>query len=165
MALKRRAFLQQAGGALTALGLSEVGLALFADRYQQALAQSARRKLAVLVGINHYPESVCDYVPARGPALTGCLTDVELQQELLIHRFGFQPNDIVTLIDQAATRQGIESALLALTQQVVAGDIVLFHFSGLGSQVQLEGMEPICLNSLVPIDGTLPTPENPVIND
>lgn len=165
MGLKRRTFLQQAGTALAALGLSEAGLSLLADRYQQALAQPTRRKLAVLVGINQYPESVCDYAPVRGTALNGCLTDVELQQELLIHRFGFQPSDIVTLVDQAATRQGIEAALLTMAEQSAAGDLVLFHFSGLGSQIRLEGTESQFQNSLVPIDGTLPTPESPVIHD
>lgn len=164
MAIKRRTFLQQAGGALAALGFSEAGLALLADRYQQALAQPARRKLALLVGINQYPESVCDYVPVRGTALNGCLTDVELQQELLIHRFGFQPSDILILTDQAATRQGIEDSLLLLSQQVAAGDVVLFHFSGLGSQIQLEDT-PELQNSLVPVDGLLPTADHPVIQD
>lgn len=165
MGLKRRAFLKQTGTALAALGLSEAGLSLLADRYQQALAQPTRRKLAVLVGINQYPESVCDYVPTRGAALNGCMTDVELQQELLVYRFGFQPSEIVTLIDQAATRQNIEAALMAIAQQAAAGDLVLFHFSGLGSQIRLEGSESQFQNSLVPIDGTLPTPENPVIHD
>ncbi|XQQ07899.1 MAG: caspase family protein [Leptolyngbya sp. IPPAS B-1204] len=163
MAVKRRTFLQQAGVALAALGLSEAGL-VWADRCQQVLAQPARRKVALLVGINQYPESVCDYTPVRGAALNGCVTDVELQQELLIHRFGFQPSDILTLTDQAATRQGIEESLLLLSQQVTAGDVVLFHFSGLGSQVQLEGGADF-QQSLVPVDGLLPTADHPVIQD
>lgn len=166
MALKRRAFLQQAGTALAALGLSETALSTLADRYQQALAQPTRRKLALLVGINQYPESVCDYTAPRGSALNGCLTDLELQQELLIHRFGFQPSDILLLTDQAATRQTIEEAFLShLVQQAKPGDVVLFHFSGLGSQIQLAETETQFLTSLVPIDGNLPTPENPTIQD
>jgi hypothetical protein len=135
------------------------------SRYQQALAQPASRKLALLVGINQYPESVCDYT-VRGTALNGCLTDVELQRELLIHRFGFQPSDILTLTDQAATHQAITAALGDLSQQVKPEDIVLFHFSGLGSQVQLESsalQQP--QNSLVPVDGVLPSTENPVVSD
>jgi hypothetical protein len=160
--LKRRAFLQQAGFTLFALGISEVGLSLMADRYQQALAQPTNRKLALLVGINQYPEQVSD---RSTYALNGCITDVQLQRELLIHRFGFQPSDILTLTDQQATREAIEAAFLAhLTEQARPGDVVLFHFSGLGSQVKLGEGERI-QNSLVPVDGVLPTEESPYIND
>jgi len=162
MALKRRAFLQRAI-VLAALGLSEAGFGLLSQRYAGALAQPNRRKLALLVGINQYPESVCGYA-AKGWALNGCLTDVELQYQLLVHRFGFLPSDIRVLTDQAATREGIETAFLEhLIQQATPGDLVLVHFSGLGSQVQLEdgGMQ----TSLVPIDGLLPTAEHPVVQD
>lgn len=165
MALTRRSFLQHTGGWLTALGLSQSALSALTDRYQIALAQPTRRKLALLVGINQYPESVCDYTPPRGTALNGCLTDVELQRELLIHRFGFQPSDILTLTDQMATRQAIEEAFLFhLSRQAQAGDVVVFHFSGLGSRVQL-GEGQALQNSLVPVDGTLPTPDSPQISD
>jgi hypothetical protein len=95
------------------------------------------------------------------------LTDVALQRELLIHRFGFRPSDIFTLTDQAATREGIELAFLThLTEQARPGDIVVFHFSGFGSRVRLDGApETLQQNSLVPIDGFLPTEDNPAIND
>lgn len=164
MGLKRRAFLQQIGLMGAALGLSEAGLSLLTHRYQQALAQPTRRKLALLIGINQYPESVCDYV-SKGSALNGCLTDVKLQQALLIHRFGFQPNDILTLTDEAATRQGIEDAFVNhLVRQAKPDDIVLFHFSGLGSQIQMEARADH-QRSLVPIDGLLPTADEPIIHD
>lgn len=169
MGLNRRVFLQRSGLWLTTLGLSEVGLSLLAERYQQALAQPTRRKLALLIGINQYPEQVCDYPLTHGLALAGCLTDVELQQELLIHRFGFQPGDILTLTDQQATRQNIEDAFLAhLTNQARAGDVVVFHFSGLGSRIDWDAGAASATetqNSLVPVDGFLPTVESPVIND
>ncbi|MGB5972597.1 MAG: hypothetical protein WBG38_04720, partial [Nodosilinea sp.] len=60
MILKRRAFLQQAGLALGALGLGGTALLASSEQYQQALAQPARRKLALLVGINTYPERAID---------------------------------------------------------------------------------------------------------
>jgi hypothetical protein len=165
MGLKRRAFLQRSGLLLAALGLSEAGLSLLAERYQQALAQPTRRKLALLVGINQYPEQVCDCALTRGNALNGCLTDLELQRELLIHRFGFQPSDILMLTDQQATRQNIEDAFLFhLTNQAQAGDVVVFHFSGLGSRIHSE-MQGEPQNSLVPVDGLMPTSDNPTIHD
>ncbi|PSB56147.1 peptidase C14, partial [filamentous cyanobacterium CCP1] len=167
MGLRRRAFLQRSGVVLAALGLSEAGLSVLADRYQQALAQPTRRKLALLVGINQYSEQACDCVPVRGTALSGCLTDVELQQELLVHRFGFNPADIVTLTDQQASREAIEEAFLFhLVEQAQPGDVVVFHFSGLGSRVQwTEAGEGELGNTLVPVDGSLSTEENAAIND
>ncbi|MBW4661350.1 MAG: caspase family protein [Drouetiella hepatica Uher 2000/2452] len=173
MGLTRRTFIQQMGWALTTLGVSE-SLVLWADRYQQAIAQPTRRKLALLIGINQYAEQVCDYAVPKGSVLNGSVTDVALQQELLIHRFGFQPSDILTLTDQQATRQSILDAFQAhLVQQARPGDAVVFHFSGLGSRIRLEGAfeqaEPngsnLEYNSFVPVDGWLPTPENPVIHD
>lgn len=148
MGLNRRSFLQRAGLALAALGVSETALSLLGDksfavplldRYYQALAQPSRRKLALLVGINQYPRGT----QTRSlPSLQGCVTDVELQRELLIHRFGFHPSDILTLTDSQATRQNIETAFLEhLTDQAAAGDVVLFHFSGCGSRVRIGAEE------------------------
>lgn len=146
------------------MGLSEAGLSLLTNRYQQALAQPTHRKLALLVGINQYPELVSDY-GVKSSTLSGCLTDVKLQRELLIHRFGFQPEDILSLTDEAATRQGIVDAFVShLVEQAKPNDVVLFHFSGLGSQIQVEGAEAY-QHSLVPIDGVLPTADTPVIHD
>jgi hypothetical protein len=168
--LKRRAFLQQTALGVASLGLSQVGLAALAERYHQALAQPARRKLALLIGINRYPESVADRPAAGGSLLSGCLTDVRLQRELLLARFGFAPEDIITLTDEQATRHAIEDTFLNhLTAQARPGDVVVLHFSGLGSRVKvmdaLEASQVTELNSLVPVDGVLPTAEHPEIND
>ena len=115
--------------------------------YQTALAQNSGRKLALLVGINDYSG---DLFP-----LGGCVNDVKLQKELLIHRFGFNPQDIVTLTDKQATRQGILSTFEEhLIKQAKPGDNVVFHFSGHGGQV----LDPDKDNSdglnstLIPID-------------
>lgn len=171
MGLKRRTFLQQAGLTLAALGVSETVLSLLGekslampllDRYFQVLAQPGGRKLALLVGINQYP---------RGTALGGCVTDVELQRELLIHRFGFKASDILTLTDGQATRENIETAFIEhLTEQAQAGDAVVFHFSGYGSRVKIgeassTDNEFRLSNSLVPIDGILPSKGTPVANE
>lgn len=146
MRLKRRAFLQQLGGVLAAVNLSEVGLSVLSDRYYQALAQSDRRKLALLVGINQYPHT----------PLSGCVTDVELQRELLLYRFGFRDADILTLTDQQATRQNIETAFQThLVEQAKAGDVVVFHFSGYGGLVGAGTGLDDAQTSLVPFDGVL----------
>ncbi|NEO97383.1 MAG: DUF4384 domain-containing protein [Symploca sp. SIO2E9] len=171
MGLDRRTFLQKAGLGLAALGVSETALSLLGaksvavpalDRYFQALAQPGVRKLALLVGINQYP---------RSTALEGCLTDVELQKELLIHRFGVKASDILVLTDSQASRENIEEAFLEhLSKQASAGDVVLFHFSGYGSQVKIAQESDIdspanIQNSLVPVDGILPNKGKPATND
>ena len=96
--LKRRHFLQFAGATLATMGLSQLDFLTQAEGYGQALGQSTPRKLAMLVGINDYPF-------ASGN-LRGCLTDVELQYELLVNRFGFNPRDIVRVTSGGALFYG-----------------------------------------------------------
>ena len=167
MGLDRRTFLQQAGLTLLTLGATEAGNSVLANNeslaasiknYQQTLAQPTNRKLALLVGINRYPYH---------DDLAGCLMDVELQQELLIHRFGFNPRDILILSDRQATRANIETAFVEhLVKQAQPDDVVLFHFSGYGSQIKMPLASDIeasketdiapafrVANSFVPVDG------------
>jgi hypothetical protein len=87
---------------------------------------------------------------------------VELQRELLIHRFGFHPSDILTLTDSQATRQNIETAFLEhLTEQAAAGDVVLFHFSGCGSRVRI-GAEEKELRTELGADESSLSPQSPL---
>ncbi|NJM17941.1 MAG: DUF4384 domain-containing protein [Richelia sp. SL_2_1] len=126
--MKRRHFLQFTGSALTAIGISQLDIIQQGNKYTKALAQNNGRKLALLVGINNYPANI--------GALGGCVNDVLLQKQLLIHRFGFNPKDIFTLTDAQATRQGILTAFEEhLIKQAQPGDTVVFHFSGHGGQV------------------------------
>jgi hypothetical protein len=160
MEFNRRTFLKQTGLILLSLGLLEDGI----ERYQKTLAQTNSRKLALLVGINSYD---------RNAALSGCLTDVELQRELLIHRFGFSDRDILILTEQQATRENIETAFSEhLTQQAKADDIVVFHYSGYGNRVKMPqsstpgGLKNIdsevlsykLANILMPVDGISAAP-------
>jgi len=133
--IKRRHFLQFAGSTLAAIGLSQFDFLRQAGRYGRVLAQGTPRKLALLVGINEYPDPVND--------LRGCLTDVDLQHELLVHRFGFNPNDIVIVSDNAQTNdlKPTRSNILQvfkehLIEQAQPGDVVIFHYSGHGSLVK-----------------------------
>lgn len=128
---KRRHFLQLAGSTLASLGLSQLDLRGQGDRYAQVLAQETSGKLALLVGINDYPS------PVR--RLNGCINDVYLQRELLIYRFGFNPNNIMVLTDDSnlkPTRDNILQAFQShLIDQARPGDVVVFHYSGHGSRV------------------------------
>ncbi|APB34272.1 Peptidase C14, caspase catalytic subunit p20 [Gloeomargarita lithophora Alchichica-D10] len=106
-------------------------------RAQRVLADPGSRKLALLIGINEYPN------PAKTPALSGCGTDVWLQQELLCGRLGFDPGDVLTLTDAQATGAQIRQAFQEhLRQQVRAGDVVILHFSGYGSRATQAALLP-----------------------
>ncbi|NJR19794.1 MAG: caspase family protein [Calothrix sp. CSU_2_0] len=147
--MKRRTFLQRIGSILAALQVSEVGWLFPESRYYKALAESSPRKLALLIGVNNYLQI---------PGLSGCLTDVELQRELLLHRFGFQASDILCLTDDAASRDLIEKAFFEhLTSQCKPGDVVFLHFSGYGSQIK-------SANALIPVDGYVNVKSSQVAN-
>ncbi|MEM7553819.1 MAG: caspase family protein [Cyanobacteria bacterium P01_A01_bin.84] len=142
--MKRRSFLQRFGSIIAALGIAEADWFSFGNRYYQALAQSTSRKLALLVGINKY---------SNLPGLSGCLTDLELQKELLIHRFGFHPSDILCLTDEQASRDSIETTFVEhLIQQAKPDDTVVFHFSGYGSRVNVGNLIETGENSLITSD-------------
>src|SRR5919199_2104404 len=148
--IKRRHFLQSTASLLATLGLSQLDILKAGERYARVLAQGTPRKLALLVGINAYPET------GAYDALNGCVTDVELQRQLLINRFGFNSNDILTLTDKQATRQGILTAFEEhLIKQAKPGDVVVYHYSGHGSTVKDPDCDvsPDCLNgTFVPVD-------------
>ncbi|MBD1845580.1 caspase family protein [Cyanobacteria bacterium FACHB-63] len=144
--MKRRSLLQAAGIFCGAWGVDQ----LLLDRAGRVLAQPTPRKLALLVGINQY----------RNSSLNGCLTDLELQRELLIHRFGFHPSDIVVLTNQKATRSQIETHFIEhLIRQAQPDDVVVFHFSGFGSLQRLgttaDDIQPVLLTADDPKEDTI----------
>ena len=179
--LSRRVFFQKTGAAIAALGLAELAVELGvpekATAYGQSLmlpfGQSAGRKLALLVGIDDYPNGTILKGNSASAQLKGCATDVALQRELLIHRFGFLPADIVCLTNEQATRAGIYEAFIDhLYKQATSGDVVVFHFSGYGSKVRFieagaaeNGAEAVEVRSIVPFNGFLPNSRSMAVND
>ncbi|MGP1385354.1 MAG: caspase family protein [Thainema sp.] len=132
--MKRRHFLQFAGSTLATIGLSQLDFLRQANQYGRVLAQGVpNRKLALLVGINSYEA-------AGTSSLGGCLNDVELQRQLLIHRFGFNPSDILEVSDNSNIKPTRDNILQAfnehLIQQANPGDVVVFHYSGHGDLVE-----------------------------
>lgn len=168
MTLGRRDFLQRLSAALAALGVADSSLAGSVRAYQRAMADSGRC-LALLVGINRYPNNTWQTAPAveKGSFVQGALTDIELQRELLINRFGVAPQNIVTLADGDATVNRIlETVQGHLISPAKSGDTLVFHFSGLGSQAYLSGRtEQKALPTLLAADSHLPNDEVPVIQD
>ncbi|MEH1869446.1 MAG: caspase family protein [Nostoc sp.] len=154
--MKRRTFLHKIGSILAVLGVTEAEWLTLGNRYYQALAQPNSRKLALLIGINQY---------SKIQNLSGCLTDVELQRELLINRFGFQGSDILTLTEEQASREFIEAAFADhLGKQAKPGDITFFHFSGYGTRVKLETSPDTMQNALVPTNVIQNPQDDKIVN-
>lgn len=137
---------------------------------------SGRR--ALLVGINDYSASRFISPPgatrgkteirtpkgtrASWPSLSGAVNDIEAMRAMLVGRYGFDDGDVLLLTDQEATRQAI---LRAVTEHLVKparkDDVVVFYFSGHGSQVKnTESDEPDRLDeSIVPADSKVGRPD------
>jgi hypothetical protein len=128
-------------------------------------AQPATRRRALLIGIDDYTASRLGPRPRTPlpagrdwPNLSGARNDVGGMEEMLVLLYGFDRRDIVTLVNQAATRQAI---LQSIEQELVLnagrGDEVFFYFAGHGSQVRNSlSTEPDKLDeSLVPADSRL----------
>lgn len=81
---------------------------------------------ALLVGINQYPPQY--------PSLEGCVNDVTDMANFVVAKCGFAMDDVHLLTDTRATTATIKDRLTWLVGGVSAGDKLLFHYSGHGSQ-------------------------------
>lgn len=84
-------------------------------------------KKALLVGVNDYM-GVGD--------LKGCVNDVLDMHFSLRSLFHFQTSEIRVLTDSRATKDNILYRLKWLVKNAKAGDFLVFHFSGHGSQIR-----------------------------
>jgi Caspase domain len=140
MMLTRRQVLQFTGSTIAAIALHQL------NQTASLMAQPTQRKYALLIGIDDYSVS----------PLVGCKTDVELQRELLIHRYGFKAQDIVELRDRQATYQNIITTFQThLIQKAQPGDLVVFHFSGHGSRVRDRQALPDFVRNGIGLNGTI----------
>lgn len=151
MGLNRRSFLHRLGFAWGALGILDqvVFDAVFENRVQrlaQALGETTGERFALLIGIDRYPDV---------PNLAGCGADVRLQKQLLVQRFGFAPENVLVLRDEAATRENIFTVFQKQLQDLLRpGDFLLVHFSGYGTRLSMsEQGEAIA--ALMPVDGVI----------
>ncbi|MEI6262162.1 MAG: caspase family protein [Deltaproteobacteria bacterium] len=89
---------------------------------------------ALIVGVNKYK--------LPGSDLQGCVNDATNVRDI----YGFTTNDIRVLVDARATKSAIMDRLNWLVKDAKAGDKLLFHFSGHGSQIRdRDGDEKIFL--------------------
>lgn len=120
----------------------------------------AENRYALLIGINKYIKP-----DASTPAgqlgrssindLNGCINDVDAISEVMKLRFGFSQQNMVSLLDEQATRKGILDAMQALKNKCVKGDVVFIFYSGHGSQYpnKASGEADKLDETIVPADG------------
>ena len=84
-------------------------------------------KKALLVGVNDYQMAGAD--------LQGCVSDVFDMGAVLAEYCGFGAADIRLLVNNRATKENIRSRLEWLVKDAKKGDVLVFHYSGHGSQI------------------------------
>ncbi len=85
------------------------------------------KKQALLVGINNY-QGVNE--------LQGCIHDVTNVRSILKTFVGFSNTEIRVLTDERATKKNILERLTKMVSSARSGDLLVFHFSGHGSQIR-----------------------------
>lgn len=84
-------------------------------------------KYGLVIAIGDYPEE------GGWPDISSQNDVVHINAALKI--LGFNSNNIITLFDEQATKEGILNSIKTLTQKLKKGDVVYIHFSGHGQQV------------------------------
>lgn len=98
-------------------------------------------KRALIVGINY---------KGTNHELRGCINDAHNMHRLVLDELGFTQTKLV--LEETATTQGILDGLNWLVKDAKPGDVLLFHFSGHGSQVR-SNIEPDGLDEIIcPVD-------------
>ncbi|EIW85876.1 hypothetical protein CONPUDRAFT_78523 [Coniophora puteana RWD-64-598 SS2] len=108
-------------------------------------------KKALLIGINYIGQK---------RELKGCINDVRKIREFLIKHWGYQPNDIVLLMDDTThprrmpTKKNMLDGMKWLVKGARPHDSLFFHYSGHGGQVpdkdgdEIDGLDEV----IYPVD-------------
>src|SRR4051812_39425267 len=106
-----------------------VKLLLFILIYSSPRFTNAQNKYAVLLAVN-------DYYDAPGVknshSLAGCINDAEGIKGLLVNRFGFDPDNVHSLYNAAATKKNFIDLMSRVLRVCKPGDEVVFFYSGHG---------------------------------
>ncbi len=78
---------------------------------------------ALIIGIDQYQHA---------PPLSTAVKDAKGIRDVLVQRYGFQPDHVVMLLDGAATRSNIEGALIRMGSTAKPADSVLIYYGGHG---------------------------------
>lgn len=84
-------------------------------------------KRALCVGINDYP--------VRGADLKGCVNDANAWSAVLVEHYGFEPANVVELLNAQATKKRILGGIDRLLAGAKKGDVLVFTNSSHGTYV------------------------------
>lgn len=136
-----------------------IGLAPAQGRFGGAVQEGSRTqavgrvKLALLIGIN-------EYAAPNILRLSGSVDDVSSMRQVLQDFYAFEPGNILTLTNGAATREAILGGFrkhLAENARKNPGAVIYVHFSGMGATTRdLNGDEDDGLDeAIMPYDARL----------
>jgi uncharacterized caspase-like protein len=111
------------------------------DLHRQAEELASPQRHALVVGIDRY---------AAITALEGAANDARAVRDALVQRLGFQPENIVLLLDAEATRERVLAEFRSLAGKAPT-DPALFYFAGYGAVETQEGA-PLGFHTLVCAD-------------
>lgn len=86
-------------------------------------------RYALIVGIGRYPQPL-------GADLNGPVADARGMRSLLVDRYGFRPENVITLTDGEATREGILEAARRHLGQAGPSGVAVFYYSGHGTRLE-----------------------------
>ena len=89
-------------------------------------AQCEGNRYAIIIGISDYPDTAND--------LQYCDDDVQDMHDALVIRYGYNAENVYLLTDMEATYVAIQGVINTVKTQAVAGDEVVFFFSGHGAK-------------------------------
>ncbi|RYZ53648.1 MAG: hypothetical protein EOP49_06880 [Sphingobacteriales bacterium] len=110
-------------------------VALEEDIDSTAVLEGTKKKglYALIVGINHYDRSIALEGGVAFGQLSGCVGDAEKIKAFLESQEGYALH-IKTLFDKEATKEAVVKGFEKHLAQAGEGDIVLFYYSGHGTQ-------------------------------
>ena len=121
-------------------------------------------KWALVVGISDYT----NFGDELGGDLPGAANDARGVAEVLVQKYGFEPDNVKLVLDGAATRDRLQAELSEWLPSVARpGDLVWFYFAGHGSQAwDLDGDEEDGLDETVcPADVMKGNTERDILDD
>ena len=99
---------------------------------------------------------VSEYANLENPHVPGAVADISMMHQILVSRFDFHEENISTLLDRQATRQGIMTELNLLVEQSGPNDRIVILFSGIGSRIPMRDEEDSFARTILSSDARSP---------